>query len=73
MIERLKPDDFEAVWGMAKEHIDERLRANAEAVYFNQDGDLVLEATLKGILPDAVERRILSDMVAGGDPTNKIE
>ena len=54
-------------------HIDERLRANAEAVYFNQDGDLVLEAKLKGILPDAGERRILNDMVAEGDPTNKLE
>ena len=53
--------------------IDERLRAKAEAVYFNQDGNLVLEAELKGILPDAVERRILDDMVAGGDPTNKLE
>ena len=53
--------------------IDERLHAKAEAVYFNQDGNLVLEAELKGILPDAVERRILDDMVAGGDPTNKLE
>ena len=53
--------------------IDERLRAKAEAVYFNQDGNLVLEAELKGILPDAVERRILDDMVAGGDPTNKLK
>jgi len=53
--------------------IDERLRAKAEAVYFNQDGNLVLEAELKGILPDAVERRILNDMVTGGDPTNKLE
>jgi acyl dehydratase len=53
--------------------IDKRLRAKAEAVYFNQDGDLVLEAELKGILPDAVERRILDDMVAGGDPTNKLK
>ena len=52
--------------------IDERLRASAEAVYFNQDGNLVLEAELKGILPDAVERRILSVMVAEGDPTNKL-
>ena len=51
--------------------IDERLRASAEAVYFNQDGNLVLEAELKGILPDGVERRILNDMVADGDPTNK--
>ena len=53
--------------------VDERLHARAEAVYFNQDGNLVLEAELKGILPDAVERRILNDMVAGGDPTNKAE
>lgn len=52
--------------------IDERLRASAEAVYFNQDGDRVLEAELKGILPDAVERRILADMVNSGDPTNKL-
>ena len=53
-------------------NIDERLRASAEAVYFNQDGNLVLEAELKGILPDAVERRILNEMVAEGDPTNKL-
>ena len=53
--------------------IDERLRASAEAVYFNQDGDLVLEAELKGILPGEVERRILNDMVSEGDPTNKLE
>ena len=53
--------------------IDGHLRASAEAVYFNQDGNLDLEAELKGILPDAVERRILDDMVAGGDPTNKLE
>jgi acyl dehydratase len=53
--------------------IDERLRASAEAVYYNQDGDLVLEAELKGILPDKDERSILADMVAGGDPTNKLK
>ena len=52
--------------------IDERRRACAEAVYFNQDGDLVLKAELKGILPDAAERRILDTMMAEGDPTNKI-
>ena len=53
--------------------LDEHLRASAEAVYFNQDGNIVLEAELKGILPNAVERRILDDMVAEGDPTNKLE
>jgi len=52
--------------------VDERRRASAEAVYFNQDGDIVLEAELKGILPDAAERRILGTMVAEGDPTNKL-
>ncbi|MBW2441620.1 MAG: MaoC family dehydratase [Deltaproteobacteria bacterium] len=51
--------------------IDERRRAHADAVYFNQDGEIVLEAELKGILPDAAERRILDTMMAEGDPTNK--
>jgi len=53
--------------------VDECRRATAEAVYFNQDGDIVLEAELKGILPDAAERRILDAMVAEGDPTNKLK
>jgi len=53
--------------------VDERRRAKAEAVYHNQDGDIVLEAELKGILPDAAERRILDTMVAEGDPTNKLK
>ena len=53
--------------------IDERLRACAQAVYFNQNGDVVLTAELKGILPDAAERRILNAMMAEGDPTNKIK
>jgi len=52
--------------------IDDRLRATAEAVYFNQEGDIVLMAELKGILPDTAERRILGAMVSEGDPTNKI-
>ena len=53
--------------------IDERRRSLAKAVYFNQEGDIVLEAELKGILPDAAERRILDAMVAEGDPTNKLK
>lgn len=52
--------------------IDARRRARAEALYFNQQGDIVLEAELKGILPDAAERHILNAMVAEGDPTNKV-
>jgi acyl dehydratase len=53
--------------------IDEHRRASAEAVYLNQDGNIVLEAELEGILPDAAERRILHAMVAEGDPTNKLK
>ncbi len=52
--------------------VDERRRARAEAVYFNQSGRVVLEAELEGILPDASERKILDVMVAEGDPTNKV-
>ena len=52
--------------------VDERRRARAEAVYFNQSGTVVLEADLEGILPDASERKILDAMVAEGDPTNKV-
>lgn len=53
-------------------HIDERRRARATAVYFNTDGDQVLEAELEGILPDETERQILNAMVREGDPTNKL-
>ena len=43
--------------------IDDNGRAIAEAVYKNQDGTVVLEATITGILPNAQERDILSQMV----------
>ena len=51
--------------------IDERRRARAEAIYFNQKGSIVLEAELEGILPDESECSVLKAMVAEGDPTNK--
>lgn len=53
-------------------NIDARRRAWAEAVYTSQDGSLVLEAELEGILPDEPEQQILNAMVAEGDPTNKV-
>lgn len=53
-------------------HIDERRRARAKALYFNADGNLVLEAELEGILPDGAERQILNTMVREGDPTNRV-
>jgi len=50
--------------------IDERRRARAEAIYRNQDGTIVLEADLGGIVPGPMEREVLKAMVAEGDPTN---
>ncbi len=52
--------------------IDERNRAGAEVIYRNQDGTIILEANVSGIIPDKSEREILDAMVAEGDPTNKI-
>ena len=52
--------------------IDQRRRAKAEAIYKNQNGTIVLEAQLSGIVPGAAEQRVLQAIVAEGDPTNKI-
>jgi acyl dehydratase len=52
--------------------VDDRGRAQAEAVFRNERGEIVLEATLSGIVPGAKEREVLRAMVAEGDPTNKV-
>jgi hypothetical protein len=52
---------------------DEHGRAKADAIYRNQDGVTVIEALITGILPNDGERRILSQLVAEGDPTNGIK
>lgn len=52
--------------------IDERNRTRAEAIYRNQDGTIVLEADLAGIIPGQPEKEVLKAMVADGDPTNGI-
>ena len=41
--------------------IDELNRARAEVIYRNQDGTIVLEAELVGILPGDRERKILNE------------
>lgn len=51
--------------------INELNRAQANAIYRNQHGTVVLEADLAGILPGKPERVVLAAMVAEGDPTNK--
>jgi acyl dehydratase len=52
--------------------IDERNRAKAQAEYQNQDGIIVLQAELEGILPGSPEREVLTMMINEGDPTNKL-
>ena len=51
--------------------IDERNRARADVIYRNQDGTIVLEAELAGVVPGEPERKVLEAMVAEGDPTNR--
>jgi len=51
--------------------LDERNRAKAEAVFKNQQDEIVLEAHLTGIIPGPLEQRVMEAMVAEGDPTNK--
>jgi acyl dehydratase len=56
---------------MAITKIEKNNRAEAEAIFKNQDGVTVLEAFLGGILPGAKEKRVLAEMLAEGDPTNR--
>jgi len=42
--------------------IDERNRARAEAIYRNQEGTIVLEADLAGIIPGRPEKEVLGDI-----------
>lgn len=53
--------------------IDDRGRAEAEAIFYKPDETVVLGASLKGILPGRQEREVMKAMVAEGDPTNKIK
>ena len=52
--------------------IDSKNRALASARFRNQEGTVVLEADLGGILPGDAEREVLKSMVSEGDPTNKV-
>ncbi len=45
--------------------------AVAEASMKKQDGSIVSEAVLKGILPGESEKKVMHDMMEKGDPTNK--
>ena len=52
--------------------IDGRNRTRAEVVFRNQEGTIVLEANLAGIIPGQPEKEVLQAMIAEGDHTNKI-
>jgi 3-hydroxybutyryl-CoA dehydratase len=53
--------------------IDDRNRAEAEAVFKNQLDEIVIEAHLTGILPDFPEKRVMEVIMAEGDQTNKCQ
>ena len=52
--------------------IDERGFARAEAMFTNDDEITVLEAVVTGIVAGDQEKQVMKDMLAEGDPTNKI-
>lgn len=43
--------------------VDEKNRAEAEAVFTNQQAQVVLEASLFGVLPNTEERQVLKDLL----------
>ena len=51
--------------------LDDRNRAKAEVVFKNQNDEIVIEASVTGIIPGIAERRVMEAMMAEGDPTNK--
>lgn len=52
--------------------IDAQERAEAEAVFINQEQTTVMQAVISGILPGSQEKRVMEQMVSDGDPTNKL-
>lgn len=52
--------------------IDQKGRAKASVTTTKEDGVTVIEAEISGIVPGLDERKVLSQMLAEGDPTNKL-
>ena len=50
--------------------IDQKGRAKASVTTTKEDGATVIEAEINGIVPGLEERKVLSQMLAEGDPTN---
>jgi len=51
--------------------LDDPNRAEAQAVFKNQQDEIVIEANLTGIIPGFPEKQVMEVMLAEGDPTNK--
>jgi 3-hydroxybutyryl-CoA dehydratase len=51
--------------------LDDRNRAKAQAVFKNQQGEIVIEAYVRGVIPGPPEKRVMELMMAEEDPTNK--
>ncbi|MBE0626974.1 MAG: MaoC family dehydratase [Burkholderiales bacterium] len=52
--------------------IDHDGRAKASATITREDGATVIEADISGIVPGVKERKVLSQMLLEGDPTNSL-
>jgi 3-hydroxybutyryl-CoA dehydratase len=52
--------------------MDARGFGEAEVLFTNSDGTVVIEAEVKGNLPGEPEREVMNQMVEEGDPTNPI-
>ena len=50
--------------------IDQNGRAKASVTITKEDGVTVIEAEISGIVPGLEERKVLSQMLSEGDPTN---
>ena len=50
--------------------IDHNGRAHASVTINKEDGAIVMEAEISGIVPRVAERNVLSRMLSEGDPTN---
>ncbi len=52
--------------------MDDRGRAKAEVVFTNEKDIIVLESVITGFVPGTQEKQVMKNMMAEGDPTNKI-
>jgi 3-hydroxybutyryl-CoA dehydratase len=50
--------------------MDQNDRAKASVTLTKEDGITVIEAEISGIVPGVEERKVLSQMLSEGDPTN---